>query len=300
MLFKFTFRLESPTVVRIPLKQIRVFKNQPRRSFNADYINDLGQSLKEVQTDALLVRRLTPPEGDVLFELIRGENRYRAATQANLGTLDALIACVEDEKEQFIIALMDSIQKEDLDPLDRAHAIQKLKEWGMLEREIAKVFHKSPSWVSEQLRVLKLSPEVVAKIRSSRSSSKNGMSASTARQLSRLPIAVQQKIARTTGNKERLSTDRVRQLADAASRKCNVSIPPRVTRRVEGFRKFQLYLQELPKNLQALAGRRDLDAILEGGKPADREQLVERLEQSLTSITALKKRIEAFITATKK
>jgi ParB family chromosome partitioning protein len=141
----------------IDIKQLNPSPFQPRKIFNDEELVDLSNSIKENGVlQPLIVRKVS----DNNYEIIAGERRWRAATQAGLKTIPSIVRLVTDE-EAVIIALVENIQREALTPLEEAEGLQKLSQtMGESQEEIAQMIGKSRSYVANTLRLNNL-PEAI-------------------------------------------------------------------------------------------------------------------------------------------
>jgi ParB family chromosome partitioning protein len=147
------------TTRAIPIEQIRPGRYQPRRHFDPDGIASLAASIRERGIlQPLLVRPL--PNLPNTYELIAGERRWRAAQQAQLHEVPVLIKELSD-REALEIALIENLQREDLNPMEEADAYARLmEEFQHTQEELARVVGKSRSHIANTLRLLAL-PERV-------------------------------------------------------------------------------------------------------------------------------------------
>lgn len=147
---------EDNRVLEIPTIQIRPNKTQPRKSFDEDELRLLSQS---ISTNGILqpltVRKLSQTE----YELVAGERRLRAAVLAGLTKVPCvLIRCTD--KESAIFALLENIQRSDLNMFEEARGISRLiRKYGLTQDEAAIRLGKKQSTVANKLRLLKLSME---------------------------------------------------------------------------------------------------------------------------------------------
>jgi ParB family transcriptional regulator, chromosome partitioning protein len=153
----------GPIVIELPVEQIRPNPHQPRRQFNEASIAELAASLKSTGlVQPIIVRRAD----DGGYELIAGERRLRAAKQAKLETLPALVKEV-DGFSQAQMALVENIQREDLNAIDRANAYHILMtQLGLTVSELAGRLGEERSSISNYLRLLDLSEPVRELVRS--------------------------------------------------------------------------------------------------------------------------------------
>lgn len=143
---------------------------QPRREFDPAQLQSLADSIRQYGVlQALVVTRKEVPKEDgglkTEYELIAGERRLRASKLAGLTQVPALINNTVSENDDLLkleLAIIENIQREDLNPVDRARAFQRLiDEFGFKHVEIAKKVGKSREYVSNSVRVLGLPPEIL-------------------------------------------------------------------------------------------------------------------------------------------
>jgi ParB family chromosome partitioning protein len=143
-------------VVQIPVDQIKVNPYQPRRHFDEASLEDLAASIREVGViQPIVVRRL----GNT-YELIAGERRLRASILIGLKTIPGLVREYTD-REVAQTALIENLQRQDLNPLEEATAFQTLiAEFGIRQDELAARLGKSQSTIANKLRLLNLAEPV--------------------------------------------------------------------------------------------------------------------------------------------
>ncbi|MFC1467552.1 ParB/RepB/Spo0J family partition protein [Verrucomicrobiota bacterium] len=142
----------SDTIKRVPLSKIMKSQWQPRREFNQDALNDLVESIKE---HGVLQPLLVRPNGTKL-ELIAGERRFRASTEAQLKEVPVIIMDADDRKV-LEIALIENLQREDLNPIEEAEGYRELQEkFNMTQAEISQQVGKGRATVANALRLLDL------------------------------------------------------------------------------------------------------------------------------------------------
>jgi ParB family chromosome partitioning protein len=135
------------------LERIVPQKGQPRQHFETEKLDELAQSIKEHGLiEPLVVRR----RGEDQFELIAGERRWRAAQRAGLREVLVVVRDVS-AKDAFELALIENIQREDLDPIEFAEALDRLvREHGYTQETLAQRVGKDRSTVANALRLLRL------------------------------------------------------------------------------------------------------------------------------------------------
>jgi len=148
-------------VFSCPLEKIVPQKGQPRQHFDSASLDELAQSIKiHGLLEPLVVRR----RGDDQFELIAGERRWRACQRA--GLREALVVVHDVSSLQaFELAIIENVQREDLDPIELAEALQRLiQEHGYTQEKLAERLGKDRSTIANSLRLLRLPEEVRDKV----------------------------------------------------------------------------------------------------------------------------------------
>lgn len=141
----------------LPLDLIQRGRFQPRRDMDPESLTELAESIRQQGVMQPVVVR---PIGEGDFELIAGERRWRAAQQAGLDRIPALIRDVPDEAA-IAMALIENIQRENLNPIEEALALQRLQEeFGLTQGQVAEAVGKSRTTITNLLRLTALSQEV--------------------------------------------------------------------------------------------------------------------------------------------
>ncbi|MDP9201800.1 MAG: ParB/RepB/Spo0J family partition protein [Gemmatimonadota bacterium] len=145
----------------IPIGQIGRNPFQPRREFNSEELGELQESLKaNGLLQPITVRRRSGKGG---FELIAGERRLRAATKLGWKEIPAIIKEIDD-KTILTLALVENLQRTDLNPIEEGEGYHKLsQEFGLTQQQIAETVGKDRTTIANMLRVLQL-PEIVRKL----------------------------------------------------------------------------------------------------------------------------------------
>ena len=148
----------------VPIEQIIANRNQPRQDFNPKEMQELTDSIKAIGIlQPLTVRDLE----DGKFELIAGERRLRSAREAGLETVPVYILSVEADVEMMEYALIENIQRVDLNPIEEAEGYAILcGKYNLAQEEIAKRVGKSRPAIANALRLLKLPPEIKSALKS--------------------------------------------------------------------------------------------------------------------------------------
>ena len=151
---------ESVTTLRI--NEIEPNKEQPRSNFSADSLNELADSIRE---NGLLQPIIVRPLGNGLtYQIVAGERRWRASKIAGLEEVPVIVRDVDDAAMNRI-AMIENVQREDLDPVEEAMGYKRLNEdFGMTHDEMSKSVGKSRSYITNMLRLLSLPEEVTEKL----------------------------------------------------------------------------------------------------------------------------------------
>lgn len=144
----------------IPVEEIDRNPEQPRRYFDEDQLNELTESISfHGVLEPIIVRPLNGR-----YEIVVGERRWRAAQLAGLDSIPALVRPLSD-REAMEIALVENLQREDLNPIEEAEAYRRLVvEFGMTQEEVAERVGKKRSTIANRLRLLELDEELVVEV----------------------------------------------------------------------------------------------------------------------------------------
>lgn len=165
----------------VAIEHVRANPNNPRQYFSDDDLRDLSNSIREHGIVQPILVRPVLNAGPYLFEIIAGERRWRAAQLAELHSIPIIIREVED-KQALEIAIVENVQRSDLNPIEEAAGYQQLiDEHQYSQNDLAQVIGKSRSHVANTLRLLKLPDSVCAMV------SKGTISAGHARALVTAP-----------------------------------------------------------------------------------------------------------------
>lgn len=144
-------------VLALPIDRIQRSRFQPRRDFDQDSLRELADSIAAQGVIQPIVVR---PVAEGMHEIIAGERRWRAAQQAGLSEIPVVVRRV-DEQSAIAIALIENIQRDDLNPLEEATALQRLLgEFGLTHMQVAEAVGKSRTTVTNLLRLLELNDDV--------------------------------------------------------------------------------------------------------------------------------------------
>jgi ParB family chromosome partitioning protein len=142
---------------QIPLEQLQRGQYQPRRDFDETALNELADSIKAQGVMQPIVVRLVAGNR---YEIVAGERRWRASQRASLDVIPAIVRQISDETA-IAMALIENIQREDLNSIEEARALKRLQtEFDLSQQEIATAVGKSRPVIANLLRLLTLEPEV--------------------------------------------------------------------------------------------------------------------------------------------
>lgn len=155
------------SIFHIEVEKIKPNPYQPRHIFKEADLDELTASVREFGIlQPLVVSKMTrdtPAGTTVEYELVAGERRLLAAKRAGLERVPAIVRAVDSRRTKLELALIENVQRSDLSPLEAARAYAKLQEeFGLTQREIALRVGKSREAVANALRLLQLSPEMLA------------------------------------------------------------------------------------------------------------------------------------------
>lgn len=153
--------METGRVVFLPAKAIRPNPAQPRKVFQEEALTELAESIRQHGIlQPLSVRRV-----GTSYELIAGERRLRAGILAGLTEIPCILMSMDD-KESTMAAMVENLQRQDLDFVEEAKGIANLMElWSMSQEQVARILGKSQSGIANKLRLLRHSPAVLKAIR---------------------------------------------------------------------------------------------------------------------------------------
>ena len=152
---------ETQQIARLPLEKIRANPYQPRATFDQEKLQELIESVRE---RGIIQPVIVRPSRDG-YELVAGERRLRAAKALGWTDIPAIVRQATD-RDSLELALLENIQRDDLNPIEQAKAFERLStEFGMTQEAIAKATGKQRSSVSNTLRLLKLPEKIITAIR---------------------------------------------------------------------------------------------------------------------------------------
>lgn len=144
------------SVIYIDINNIKPNENQPRKVFNEEKIAELSASIIEHG----IIQPLVVRKNKSGYEIVAGERRWRAARKAELKEVPCLIRDFDDE-ENMLIAIIENMQREDLNSIEEAEGLnQMIKTYGLTQEEVSKSVSKSRPYITNALRLLKLPREI--------------------------------------------------------------------------------------------------------------------------------------------
>lgn len=145
------------TIIELPLKRIRPNDYQPRQHFSKEAVDQLAHSIKE---NGLIQPIVVRPTSDNCYELIAGERRYKACLVAGYVSVPAIVKTVSN-RESLQMALVENLDREDLNAIEIAEGYQRLvEEFNYTHQDLADIFNKSRSAVTNTLRLIQLNKKV--------------------------------------------------------------------------------------------------------------------------------------------
>ena len=148
--------VKEPSDTMLKITEVEPNRNQPRKNFDEDLLQELADSIKQYG----IIQPLIVQKRDDYYEIIAGERRWRAAKIAGLKEVPVIIKDYTD-REIVEIALIENIQRADLNPIEEAQAYQRLiKEYNLKQDEVAEKVSKSRATITNSMRLLKLDDRV--------------------------------------------------------------------------------------------------------------------------------------------
>jgi ParB family transcriptional regulator, chromosome partitioning protein len=259
----------EPELAHVPVEQIHRNPSQPRREFDTESVSGLAASIR---AQGLIQPVVVRPRVHGGYELIAGERRWRAALEAGLSTVPAVIR-EADDRDTLLLGLVENVAREDLSPIEEARAFAVLiDEFGLTLGEVAERVGKSKPTISNRVRLLELPSDVLELV------GRGDLSEGHARALLSIPDHdVRRRLARRIvrdGLSVR-SAERAAKAAGAATRERRTSaVDPALAQRVrEAFRALT--------GLDAKVGAAGLQVALDGD--VQLEELAEALERLLAA-----------------
>ncbi len=148
---------ENDILKNLKITEVEPNREQPRKNFNQEALEELANSIKEYG----LIQPIIVTQKDGYYSIIAGERRWRACKIAGLEEIPAIVR-EDNERKNNEIALIENIQREDLNPFEKALGIKNLMEtYGLTQEEVSKKLGKSRSAIANTVRILNLEPRVL-------------------------------------------------------------------------------------------------------------------------------------------
>ena len=198
------------SVRTVEIGRLRPNRFQPRVQFQDEGLDELAASIR---SQGVIQPLLVRPEGDGAYTIIAGERRWRAAQRAGLAQVPVVIREVSGDRELLELALVENLQRADLNPVEEAEAFRSLHEaFGQTQEQIALRVGRSRSAVTNVLRLLRLPPEILDLLRAGQ------LSAGQARPLVGVEPAERQLALARRAVQDGLSARQIEELVQAAER----------------------------------------------------------------------------------
>ena len=148
---------EGELVQELKITEVEPNKNQPRKQFDEEALEELAESIKRYG----LIQPIIVTKKDGYYQIVAGERRWRASKKAGLSTIKAIVR-EDDEKKNKEIALIENIQREDLNAVEKALGIKLLmEEYNLTQMQLAEIIGKGRSTIANTLRILNLDERVL-------------------------------------------------------------------------------------------------------------------------------------------
>ena len=149
---------QTEKIHKIKVVEIEPNREQPRRSFDEDALDELASSIKTYG----VLQPIIVNKKDDYYEIVAGERRWRAAKKAGLTEMPCIIKDDITERSNKEIALIENLQRVDLNPIDKAKGLKELiDDYGMTQKELADSIGISRSNIANSVRILNLDPRVI-------------------------------------------------------------------------------------------------------------------------------------------
>lgn len=243
-----TFTVQGQKILDIPVEQISFNPRQPRKDISLEKLQEMADTIKAYGIiQPVIVHKDKEKEK---YILVAGERRFRAAKLAGLKSIPALVRDYSEE-ELLEVALVENLQREDLNPLEEAAAFQKLiEEFSYTQEELAQKIGRSRSAISNALRLLALDEEVKKYLREGR------LTAGQARPLLAVSDPEQQRSLAIIVMEQKLSARQVEELIKKIKRKSEEKEEEKESAQKKSLSSdlHQLYYRELEEKIRRIYG----------------------------------------------
>ena len=159
-------KVEAPAAQTLPPERLKPNRLQPRERFDESELESLAESIR---SQGVVQPIVVSPRTDGDYTIVAGERRWRAAQRAGLSEVPVAIRQVDDDKQLLEMALVENLQRSDLNPIEEAEAFQRLsKDFGLSQEEVAIQVGKGRASISNSLRLLRLPDDVIDLLREGR------------------------------------------------------------------------------------------------------------------------------------
>ncbi len=236
------FQRDKLKLIKLPVSKIRPNPSQPRKTFQEDELRSLAQSIQE---NGLLQPVTVRKDGGVYF-LVAGERRLRACKIAGLKEIPAIVTNCEAE-DSAVLALLENVQRKDLQMFEQANAIVNLlREWQITQEEAAKRLGMSQSYLANKIRLLKLSPEEQGEIL------EHGLTERHARTLLKISdMSLRQKVLKTVIEKK-LNVSQTEELVAVSAAAVSQGPPKKRAKRTFVAKDIRLFINTIDHAVDAM------------------------------------------------
>ena len=262
-------------IVELPIENIFPNPNQPRKSFSESSLEDLARSIKECGLiQPITVRKIT----DTRYELIAGERRLRASKMAGISSIASIVTTVSDESSA-VSALIENIQRENLNFIEEAYAYQNLMdEYELTQKELSKRVGKSQSTIANKIRILRLPKDIIQTVVD------GGLTERHARALLKLPdddlkhkvLETVIKNDMTVKKTEQLISDVLSDITKTSQDEKAEDHKKKSKRSIRGFINFKIYTNTLKNAYKAILDT-GIDAKYDEVDKGDHVEIVVRI-----------------------
>jgi ParB family chromosome partitioning protein len=148
---------ENEVIEKLKITQVEPNRNQPRKNFDEEALEELAESIKRYG----VIQPIIVVKKDDYYEIVAGERRWRASKKAGLTEIPAIVR-EGDERKNKEIALIENVQREDLNAYEKALGIKELmEEYELTQQEVSEILGKSRSSIANTVRILNLDPRVI-------------------------------------------------------------------------------------------------------------------------------------------
>lgn len=235
--------MENGKILYLPIRQIHPNPSQPRKIFDPEGLRELAASIEQYG----ILQPLTVRRRGTEYELVAGERRLRAAKLAGCGEVPCILLTV-DEEQSGMVALVENLQRRDLDYIEEAEGLARLMRLYHLSQEQAALrVGKSQSAIANKLRLLRHSPEVLATLREHQLSERH------ARALLKLPTDAERMAVLEVIIRQQLNVAKTEAYIDAYLEKKQAQEPKRGMRKLI-VRDVRLFLNSVNHSLELVRG----------------------------------------------